>query len=95
MNELVSSPSAPYYNVCAERYMVLSAVWIDVVSIPAFNIAKAVNKNGDIIEPSYEYHLRWRAYTLLCIGFVFSFVIFLSGFPLPKTLRGSAYFGLN
>jgi hypothetical protein len=36
--------------------MALSSIWITVASIVAtFNIAKAVDEQGKVIEPSYEY----------------------------------------
>jgi hypothetical protein len=36
--------------------MALSSIWITVASIIAtFNIAKAVDEHGKVIEPSYEY----------------------------------------
>lgn len=49
-------------SVCPGRDMALSSVWIAVASlIAAFDITKAVNENGDEIEPSYEYtsHMIW------------------------------------
>jgi hypothetical protein len=43
-------------SVCPGRYMALSAVWISVASlIAAFDITKAVDEKGEVIEPSYEY----------------------------------------
>ena len=36
--------------------MAFSAVWIAVASIiAAFDITKAVDENGEVIEPSHEY----------------------------------------
>jgi Asp-tRNA(Asn)/Glu-tRNA(Gln) amidotransferase C subunit len=36
--------------------MALSSIWITVVSILAtFDITKAVDENGNVIEPSYDY----------------------------------------
>jgi hypothetical protein len=36
--------------------MALSAVWIAVASlIAAFDISKAVDENGEVNEPTYEY----------------------------------------
>jgi hypothetical protein len=36
--------------------MALSSIWITVVSILAtFDISKAVDENGNVIEPSYDY----------------------------------------
>ncbi|KAF9457685.1 cytochrome P450 [Collybia nuda] len=41
---------------CPGRNMALSSVWITVASImAAFDISKAVDKDGNTIEPSYEY----------------------------------------
>ena len=41
---------------CPGRHMAESAVWITIASIlAAFNITKAVDENGEVIEPSYEY----------------------------------------
>jgi hypothetical protein len=43
-------------RICPGRYMVLDSVWITVVSILAmFNIEKAVDEDGKVIEPSGEY----------------------------------------
>ncbi|RDB18406.1 hypothetical protein Hypma_000372 [Hypsizygus marmoreus] len=43
-------------RICPGRYMAFSAVWIAVASIvAAFDITKAVDENGEVIEPSHEY----------------------------------------
>ncbi|KAF8068005.1 cytochrome P450 [Lyophyllum atratum] len=43
-------------RICPGRYMAFSAVWIAVASIIAtFDITKAVDENGEVIEPSHEY----------------------------------------
>ncbi|KAG6828389.1 hypothetical protein H0H87_002215, partial [Tephrocybe sp. NHM501043] len=43
-------------RICPARYMAFSAVWIAIASIVAtFEIAKARDTNGEVIEPSYEY----------------------------------------
>ncbi|KAG6843426.1 hypothetical protein H0H87_004685, partial [Tephrocybe sp. NHM501043] len=43
-------------RICPARYMAFSAVWIAIASIVAtFEIAKARDANGEVIEPSYEY----------------------------------------
>jgi cytochrome P450 len=44
------------FRLCPGRHMALSSIWITVASIVAtFNIAKAVDEQGKVIEPSYEY----------------------------------------
>jgi len=43
-------------RICPGRHMAFSAVWITMASIIAtFDISKAVDNDGRIIEPSYEY----------------------------------------
>ncbi|KAF8219321.1 cytochrome P450 [Tricholoma matsutake] len=43
-------------RICPARYMAFSAVWIAIASlIAAFDIKKAVDENGEVIEPSQEY----------------------------------------
>ncbi|KAF8960416.1 cytochrome P450 [Flammula alnicola] len=43
-------------RICPGRYMAFSAVWIAVASIiSVFDIKKAVDENGNVIEPSHEY----------------------------------------
>ncbi|KAG6814877.1 hypothetical protein H0H87_006843, partial [Tephrocybe sp. NHM501043] len=43
-------------RICPGRYMAFSAVWIAVASIVAtFDITKARDANGEIIEPSQDY----------------------------------------
>ncbi|KAF4622580.1 hypothetical protein D9613_009398 [Agrocybe pediades] len=43
-------------RICPGRYMAYSAVWIAVASLlSVFDIEKAVDGNGNIIEPKYEY----------------------------------------
>ncbi|KAJ7823206.1 cytochrome P450 [Mycena olivaceomarginata] len=43
-------------RLCPGRHMALSSIWITVVSILAtFDINKAVDERGNVIEPSYEY----------------------------------------
>jgi hypothetical protein len=58
----VSLFSVPYRDkhrfcrLCPGRHMALSSIWITVVSILAtFDINKAVDERGNVIEPSYEY----------------------------------------
>ncbi|KAF8960408.1 cytochrome P450 [Flammula alnicola] len=43
-------------RICAGRYMAFSAIWIAIASmISVFDIKKAVDENGNVIEPSHEY----------------------------------------
>ncbi|KAF8218523.1 cytochrome P450, partial [Tricholoma matsutake] len=43
-------------RICPARYMAFSAIWIAIASlIAAFDIKKAVDENGEVIEPSQEY----------------------------------------
>ncbi|KAG6908817.1 hypothetical protein DXG01_003170 [Tephrocybe rancida] len=43
-------------RICPGRYMAFSAIWIAVASIAAtYDITKARDANGDVIEPSHEY----------------------------------------
>ncbi|KAJ3516119.1 hypothetical protein NLJ89_g1327 [Agrocybe chaxingu] len=43
-------------RICLGRYMAFSSVWINVASILAtFNISKAIDADGKVIEPSHEY----------------------------------------
>jgi len=43
-------------RICPGRYMAFSAVWIAVASLLAtFDIEKAMDKNGNKIEPNHEY----------------------------------------
>ncbi|CAA7261115.1 unnamed protein product [Cyclocybe aegerita] len=43
-------------RICLGRYMAFSSVWINVASILAtFDISKAVDMDGKVIEPSHEY----------------------------------------
>lgn len=43
-------------RICPGRYMAFSAVWIAVASIlTVFDISKAVDEHGEVIEPSHEY----------------------------------------
>jgi len=59
LNPMVKSPEAAFgfgRRLCPGRHMALSSIWISVVSILAtFDITKAVDEEGNIIEPSYEY----------------------------------------
>ncbi|KAJ7080673.1 cytochrome P450, partial [Mycena epipterygia] len=54
------NPAAKYpdsaFGLCPGRHMATSSIWITVASILAtFNIGKAVDDEGHVIEPSYEY----------------------------------------
>ncbi|KDR66571.1 hypothetical protein GALMADRAFT_80669 [Galerina marginata CBS 339.88] len=43
-------------RICPGRYMAFSAVWIAIASLIAtFNIKKAVDEDGNVIEPTHEY----------------------------------------
>ncbi|KAJ7251339.1 cytochrome P450 [Mycena rebaudengoi] len=56
LNPEVRDPSA-VFGVCPGRHMAQSTLWITVASLLAvFNIAKAVGDDGELLEPSYEYH---------------------------------------
>ncbi|KAJ7436982.1 cytochrome P450 [Mycena galericulata] len=59
LNPDAKDPSAAFgfgRRFCPGRHMAMSSIWIGVVSIlTAFNIDKAVDDQGQVIEPSYEY----------------------------------------
>ncbi|KAJ7871939.1 cytochrome P450 [Mycena leptocephala] len=59
LNPAVRDPEAAFgfgRRLCPGRHMALSSIWITVVSILAtFDITKAVDENGNVIEPSYDY----------------------------------------
>jgi len=59
LNPAVRDPEAAFgfgRRLCPGRHMALSSIWITVVSILAtFDITKAVDEMGNVIEPSYEY----------------------------------------
>ncbi|KAJ6568897.1 cytochrome P450 [Mycena capillaripes] len=59
LNPAVKDPDAAFgfgRRRCAGRHMALSSIWITVVSILAtFDITKAVDEHGNVVEPSYEY----------------------------------------
>ncbi|PFH47986.1 hypothetical protein AMATHDRAFT_6246 [Amanita thiersii Skay4041] len=43
-------------RICPGRYMSFSAIWISIASIiAAFDITKAVDENGNVIEPNQEF----------------------------------------
>ncbi|KAF8064878.1 cytochrome P450 [Lyophyllum atratum] len=43
-------------RICPARYMAASAIWIAVASIVStFDITKAIDEEGNVIEPSHEY----------------------------------------
>lgn len=43
-------------RICPGRFMAYNAVWIAIASILAtFDITKAIDENGHVIEPSHEY----------------------------------------
>ncbi|KAK7451737.1 hypothetical protein VKT23_012417 [Stygiomarasmius scandens] len=42
-------------RICPARYMAYSSIWITIASLlSAYNISKAMDEQGNIIEPSYE-----------------------------------------
>lgn len=60
LNSAIEDPANVAFGfgrrVCAGRYMATSSVWIAIASIVAtFDISKAVDENGDVIEPSLGY----------------------------------------
>ncbi|KAJ6536394.1 cytochrome P450 [Mycena capillaripes] len=59
LNPAVRNPEPAFgfgRRLCPGRHMALSSIWITVVSILAtFDINKAVDERGNVIEPSYEY----------------------------------------
>ncbi|KAJ7290002.1 cytochrome P450 [Mycena rebaudengoi] len=60
LNPDVRDPSAVFgfgRRVCPGQHMAQSTLWITVASLLAvFNITKAIGEDGQILEPSYEYH---------------------------------------
>ncbi|KAJ7109594.1 cytochrome P450 [Mycena crocata] len=59
LNPAVRDPLATFgygRRLCPGRHMVDSSLWITIVNIlAAFDIRKAVDEAGNVIEPSYEY----------------------------------------
>ncbi|KAG5650875.1 hypothetical protein H0H81_010675 [Sphagnurus paluster] len=60
LNEDIKDPASAAFGfgrrICPGRYMGFSAVWITIASlVAAFDIGKAVDADGNVIEPSYEY----------------------------------------
>ncbi|KAF7371702.1 Cytochrome P450 [Mycena venus] len=59
LNLAVRNPDAAFgfgRRRCPGRHMAFSSIWITVVSILAtFDITKAVDEKGNVVEPSYEY----------------------------------------
>ncbi|KAJ7209147.1 cytochrome P450 [Mycena pura] len=59
LNPAVKNPEVAFgfgRRMCPGRHMALSSIWITVASILAtFDITKAVDEEGKVIEPSYEY----------------------------------------
>jgi len=60
LNPAIKDPAHAAFGfgrrICPGRYMAFSAMWIAVASIIAtFDITKAVDENGQVIEPSHEY----------------------------------------
>ena len=59
-NKEVRDPSHACWGfgrrICPGRYMAFSAVWIAIASLlTVFDIKKAVDEDGNVIEPSHEY----------------------------------------
>ncbi|KAJ6565505.1 cytochrome P450 [Mycena vulgaris] len=59
LNPAVRNPEAAFgfgRRQCPGRHLALSSIWITVASIlAAFDISKAVDEDGRVIEPSHEY----------------------------------------
>ncbi|KAJ7676990.1 cytochrome P450 [Mycena polygramma] len=59
INPAIRSPDAAFgfgRRICPGKHMAHSSVWMNVVSILAtFNITKAVDEDGHVVEPTYEY----------------------------------------
>ncbi|KAJ7257102.1 cytochrome P450 [Mycena rebaudengoi] len=60
LNPAVRDPDTAAFGfgrrICPGRYMATASIWITVASmLAAFDIEKAVDKDGKVIEPSYEY----------------------------------------
>ncbi|KAJ7080694.1 cytochrome P450 [Mycena epipterygia] len=59
LNPAVKNPDSAFgfgRRLCPGRHMATSSIWITVASILAtFNIGKAIDDEGHVIEPSYEY----------------------------------------
>ncbi|KAJ7300689.1 cytochrome P450 [Mycena albidolilacea] len=59
LNPAVKAPNVAFgfgRRLCPGRHMALSSIWITVASILAtFNITKAVDEEGNTIEPSHDY----------------------------------------
>ncbi|KAJ7237342.1 cytochrome P450 [Mycena rebaudengoi] len=59
LNPAVKNPDSAFgfgRRLCPGRHMAISSIWITVASLLAtFDIAKATDENGRVIEPTYEY----------------------------------------
>lgn len=43
-------------RICPGRFMAYSSVWMAIASIlSVFEITKAIDEDGEVVEPSYEY----------------------------------------
>lgn len=70
-------------RICPGRYMAFSAVWIALASLLyCFDIKKAVDENGDIIEPTHEYLSGVLVY-VLHPGIVLSYLTVTRSIPKP------------
>ncbi|KAF7369664.1 Cytochrome P450 [Mycena venus] len=60
LNPAVRDPDTAAFGfgrrICPGRYMATASIWITVASmLAAFDIEKAVDKDGKVVEPSFEY----------------------------------------
>jgi hypothetical protein len=84
---VVTNTDSRFFSICPGRYMAFSSVWIAVASIIAvFDITKAVDENGNVIEPSHEYSssLVWYVKLLSIVQALNLFhLVFPFSMPLP------------
>ncbi|KAJ7607877.1 cytochrome P450 [Roridomyces roridus] len=64
LNPAIQVPEAAAFGfgrrICPGRHMAASSIWITITSILAtFDIKKAVGKDGELVEPTYEYFERF------------------------------------
>ncbi|KAK6977688.1 cytochrome P450 [Favolaschia claudopus] len=61
LNEEIRHPGAAFgfgRRICPGRHVASSALWITIASVlSTYNIGKATNEDGEVIEPTYEYFL--------------------------------------
>ncbi|KAJ7607876.1 cytochrome P450 [Roridomyces roridus] len=63
LNPAIQGPEAATFGfgrrICPGRHMAAASIWITIASLLAtFDITKAVGKDGELVEPSYEYFER-------------------------------------